>query len=182
MQEDCLKFTNACSICGPLRSRNMAKAPVIPIPTPSRPFEVIHVDHKGPLPRSDKYTNILVVVCALTRYTLYLPVPNTTADETLKTLVARVFSVFGYPLMIVSDNGPAFISGLMKEMSKFYGFRPVPILPYNAQANGAAEASVKRIKLLLDRHTRDYAEWHKILPLAQLQLNSHVHTGHQISP
>jgi hypothetical protein len=67
-------------------------------------------------------------------------------------------------------------------MAKYFGYRHVFILPYNAQANGMAEASVKRVKLLLDRHTEGYAEWHKILPLAQLQLNSHVHSGTGISP
>ena len=58
----------------------------------------------------------------------------------------------------------------------------MPILPYNAAANGTAEASVKRIKLLLDRHTKGCDEWHRVLPLAQLQLNSHVHTGTDMSP
>ena len=80
----------------------------------------------------------------------------------------RVFSVFGYPLLMVTDNGPAFTADLQKEMAQYYGFRHVPILPYNANANGTAEASVKRIKTLLDRHTKKYADWHRILPLAQL--------------
>lgn len=53
---------------------------------------------------------------------------------------------------------------------------------HNAAANGVAEASVKRIKLLLDRHTEGYAEWHKILPLAQQQLNHHTHSGTGVSP
>lgn len=182
MQSDCADFTQACSICGELRSHARARAPVEAVPTPSRPFNVIHVDHKGPLPRSGKYTNILVVVCALTRYTLYIPVVSTTAEETLKVLLARVFCVFGYPLVMVSDNGPAFVSGLQQQMAAFFGFRHIPILPYNAAANGVAESSVKRIKLLLDRHLDGYADWHKILPLAQLQLNCHVHTGLRTSP
>lgn len=182
MEQDCRAFTLACSVCGSVRSRTLQSAEVVPVASPSRPFEVIHIDHKGPLPKSGPYTSILVVVCALTRFTLYIPVQSQTAEETLKTLTARVFAVFGYPLVLVSDNGPAFRNELMQHMSKFFGFRHCPILPYNAQANGAAEASVKRIKLLLDRHCKGYVDWHKILPLAQLQLNTHVHTGHQMSP
>jgi hypothetical protein len=182
MEADCRDFTNACTVCAARRSRNLAKAPTATVPTPSRPFQVIHIDHKGPLPRSGKYTNILVVTCALTRFTLYIPVSSTSADETLRTLLARVFCVFGYPLVIVSDNGPAFISTLCAEMASYFGYRHVPVLPYSAQANGIAESSVKRIKLLLDRHCEGYADWHKILPLAQLQLNTHVHTGTNVSP
>ena len=182
INRDCHDYANACTLCGGVRSRNLVKAPVVPVATPSRPFQVIHVDHKGPLPRSGKFTNILVVVCALTRFTLYIPVVNVTAEETQKALVARVFSIFGVPLVVITDNGPAFRSGLQKQMADFFGFRHVPILPYNAAANGTAEASVKRIKLLLDRHTRGYDEWHRVLPLAQLQLNSHIHTGTDMSP
>jgi hypothetical protein len=107
--------------------------------------------------------------------------PNVTAMETQKALMTHVFSIFGFPLVMVSDTGPAFRSDLQGHMADFFGFRHIPILPYNAAANGTAEASVKRIKLLLDRHTKGYAEWHHVLPLAQLQLNSHVHTGTDMS-
>ena len=56
--------------------------------------------------------------------------------------------------------------------SRFYGYRHIHILPFNPQANGTAEAAVKRIKLLLDRQTDGYKDWHALLPLAQHQLNS----------
>jgi len=67
-------------------------------------------------------------------------------------------------------------------MSEFFGYRHIFILPYNAQANGTAESAVKRIKLLLDRQTEGYADWHKQLPLAQLLLNTTVHTGTGVTP
>ena len=91
MRADCLDFVNACVVCAGVRSRSLVKAPVVPIPTPERPFNVIHIDHKGPLPRSGRFSNILVVTCALTRFTLYIPVESTTADETLKVLMSRLF-------------------------------------------------------------------------------------------
>ena len=75
----------------------------------------------SPLPRSGEYTNILVVVCALTRFTLYIPVPNVTAAETQKALMTHVFSIFGFPLVIVSDNGPAFRSNLQKKLPTSLG-------------------------------------------------------------
>ena len=184
LPHDCEDFTAACSVCGRVRSGGVQKVPDQPMPTPSQPFSVIHVDHKGPLPPQPgcKFTNILVVVCALTRFTLFIPVINVTAEETLRQLVARVFCVFGTPAVIVSDNGPAFLSDLSAAAAKFYGYRHIHTLPYNPQANGVAEASVKRIKLLLDRQTKDYAEWHKLLPLAQHMLNTTVHTSTGLTP
>ena len=184
MDADCLDFVRTCTVCGQRASRPLQRAVHGTVPTPSTPFSVIHVDHKGPLPskRSDKYNNILVVTCALTRFTLLIPVTSTTAEETLRALVARVFCVFGHPAVIVSDNGPAFCSGLSDAAANFFGYRHIHILPYNAQANGVAEASVKRIKLLLDRHTSGYADWHKPLPLLQSMLNTTTHTSTGVSP
>jgi hypothetical protein len=40
---------------------------------------------------------------------------------------------------MISDNGPAFINNLQRATSRFFGHRHVPILPYNAAANGAAD-------------------------------------------
>ena len=184
LAQDCVDFTATCSVCGPLQSGQRQRTPEQPIPTPSQPFSVIHVDHKGPLPRppGTKFTNILVVVCALTRFALFIPVEGTTAEETLKALVSRVFCVFGTPAVIVSDNGPAFRSKLSSAASNFFGYRHIHTLPYNPQANGVAEAAVKRIKLLLDRQTVDYANWHTLLALSQQMLNTTVHTGLGITP
>jgi len=182
MAEDCNDFTRACTICQARLSKPLGSAVSHPIPTSSTPFSVLHIDHKGPLPRAGKFVHILVVGCALTRFTLFIPVQDVGAETTLKTLVARVFCIFGYPLIVVSDNGPAFRSLLAVAFAKFFGYRHIFILPYNAQANGAAESNVKRIKLLLDRHTDGYADWPHQLPLAQLLLNTTTHTGTGMTP
>ena len=182
--QDCEDFTAQCQLCSERRSGGLQRVPPQPVPTPSQPFSVIHVDHKGPLPRQpgSRYTNILVTVCALTRFALFIPVEGTTADETLRVLVARVFCVFGTPAVIISDNGPAFRNELVEKASHFYGYRHIHTLPYNPQANGVAEATVKRIKLLLEKQTKDYADWHRLLPLAQHMLNTTVHTAMGLSP
>jgi len=107
---------------------------------------------------------------------------GTTALETLQLLVSRVFCIFGNPAVIVTDNGPAFRSELTTAASAFYGYRHIHTLPYNPQANGTAEAAVKRIKLLLDRQTQGYVGWQKILPLSQHMLNTTIHTSIGMTP
>ena len=185
MFADCCTFTSACAVCEALAARPLNKVASNPIPTPARPFTVLHVDHadfrgrpSGPL----RYLHILVATCALTRFTLFIPVNSTTAEETLKALNAKVFCIFGPPLVLVSDNGPAFISNLAKTCGRFWGYRHMHILPYNSQANGIAESSVKRIKLLLDRHCQGHKNWHVQLPTLQLKLNADTHTGTGVSP
>jgi hypothetical protein len=179
----CLDVCNTCSVCNPLKSRPLQRVAVAPIPTPSLPFSVIHVDHKGVMPRSGgKYYHIMVVTCALTRYTRLIPCVSVSGDETLRLLNHHIFSVFGAPAVLVTDNGPAFVNSLMTAAANFYGYRHVHILPYNAQANGTAESSVKRIKELLDKHCKGYTEWHATLPEFQRLLNCTTHSTTGVSP
>ena len=146
-------------------------------PTPSLPFEVIHLDFKGPMKGSDEFDHILVVVCALTRYVVYIATKGRAATTVFRGLVNHVFSVFGPPRAIVSDNANEFRGELAEEMSKYLGYRKIHVLPWRPQANGIAEAAVKRIKLLLTKHTQRFNQWHKVLALAQYALNTSIHHG-----
>ena len=182
MERECHDFVAACHICGSTRSQGTIDAEPRASPTPSAPFQVIHVDHKGPLPLSGGYAHVLVVVCALTKYTLYIPVADTTGASTLRALQDRVFAYFGYPLVIISDNGSAFANKLMKASEALYGYRQVFVMPHTPQANGLAEAAVKKIKLIFDRHTTDYQGWHLLCGMAQTAINCRVSSGTMESP
>ena len=177
MQADCEHFVRDCRHCG---ARRPVPAPQVDpghAPTPRLPFEVIHLDFKGPLKGSEEFDNILVVVCALTRYVIYIATKGRKATTVFRELVNRVFSVFGPPRAIVSDNANEFRGELAEEMSKYLGYRKVHVLPWRPQANGTAEAAVKRIKLLLSKHTQRFNQWHKVLSLAQYALNTSIHHG-----
>ena len=185
MGTDCSAFTVRCKVCSSLAAKPLNKVATNPIPTPARPFTVIHVDHadfRGRVSGPMRYQYILIVTCALTRFTLFIPTTSSTAEDTLKALSKNVFCIFGPPLIMVSDNGPAFISAMAAESSTFWGYRHIHILPYNSQANGIAEASVKRIKLLLDRHCKGHRNWHVLIPVLQLKLNTDIHSGIKTSP
>ena len=139
MERECHDFVAACHVCGATRSQGTIGADAGVSPTPSAPFQVIHLDHKGPLPLSGGYAHVLVVVCALTKFTLYIPVKDTTGLSTFIALRDRVFSVFGYPLVVISDNGSAFANKLMKASQRLYGYRQIFVMPHTPQANGLAE-------------------------------------------
>eukprot|EP00965_Chrysotila_dentata_P070823 2341051-Pleurochrysis_carterae.AAC.1 len=71
------------------------------------------------MPRSldTEFHYVLVVVCGLTRFTIAIPVPDTTADTTLRALVARVFTIHSIPLVLKSDNGQPFVSEMSEAMA-----------------------------------------------------------------
>lgn len=89
----------------------------------------------------------------------------------------RVFSIFGCPLVIISDNGRAFANNLMKASEALYGFRWIYVMPNTPQANGLAEAAVKKLKIILDRHTTEYQNWLPIISMAQMTVNQRTPNG-----
>ena len=181
MEGECHSFAAACEKCGGTRSQATMVIPIGSAPTPTRPFEVIHLDHKGELPACDSYRHVLAVVCALTKFTLYIPTKTTTAVETLDALITHVFSIFGHPLVIIADNGPAFANKLMDASTQLYGYRMIHVMPYTPMANGLAEAAVKKLKIALDRHTgSDYNGWKALLPAIQSCVNQRLSRDTQI--
>lgn len=171
MKEECLAFVLACKHCGERKSQAVIGAPAATAPTPDHPFQVVHVDHKSGLPLSRGYTSVLVAVCALTRFTLYIPVRDLSGPTTLRALIDEVFSVFGIPLVIISDNGSSFANKLMTASEKLYGYRWIYVMPHTPQANGMAEAAVKKLKIMLDRNTSDYLDWAPLIKPFQAAIN-----------
>ena len=183
LPKDCAAFTQACRTCAERDATVPNQVPAGYHPTPELPFDSVYVDCKKPHKESGGFKYILVVVCALTRWTVYIPMEAIDGASVFRALFNHVFCLFGVPrTALVSDNGPEFRNNLMDEMAQYLGYRKVNVLPWHPQANGIAEAAVKRIKLLLDRHTTRYHEWHKILPLAQYALNTEVTAGFKLSP
>ena len=184
ISRDCDLFVSACEPCNARRLFGGVKTRYHSRDDPPFPFHTLCIDYKH-APRispSGGYRYILVVVCALTRFTLYIPAKTLTAHETLELLASHVFSIFSRPHVIVCDNGSEFHNEGMELMSNYVGLRCVHVLPYSAFANGQAEQGVARISRLLHKHTRYYKEWDKALPQLQNALNSVRHTVTGISP
>jgi len=181
MYGDCEVYVSQCEVCAGRQVQGFANADVGSRPEPPYPFHTIHIDHKDLSSRpAGGYSYILVVVCALTRYKIFIPVKDTKAETTFSALIDRVTSIYGMPHAIVADN--AFRTVLMDEMSKFLGFRATKILPYTPQANSAAETGVKGVLNLLNKHTLRHADWHTCLPILSFALNTVVHKSTGLSP
>lgn len=65
----------------------------------------------------------------------------------------------------------------MNAAQELFGYRAIHVTPYTPEANGLAEAGVKKLKLLLDRHTREYRNWVSILPSCQFSVNQWLSKG-----
>ena len=72
------------------------------------PFEVLHLDHIGPL-NTDAHGNeyILVIIDAFSRWVELFPTKSMTAVKTVSVMLNHI-GRFGNPEVIHTDQGPAF--------------------------------------------------------------------------
>ena len=80
------------------------------------PFEVLHLDHIGPLTKNahgNEY--ILVIIDAFLRWVELFPTKSTTAVETASVILNHI-GRFGSPEVIHTDQRPAFHNELVQEL------------------------------------------------------------------
>ena len=64
-------------------------------------------------------------------------------------LYENIFSRFGYPVRLVTDNAPAFKVGALVKMCQSMGIQLVHFTSYYPQGNGLAESSNKSLDKII---------------------------------
>jgi len=95
---------------------------LMPNSIPKKPWTHISADFITKLPIAQRYDSILVVVDKLTKIVHFIP----TTEKTLAEGLARLFrdnmwKLHGLSESIISDRGPQFIAGLMRELNQMLG-------------------------------------------------------------
>lgn len=149
---------------------------------PTKPFQVLHVDHFGPLPQTiDGYKHILVIVDAFTRYTWFFPSRSTTTKETCE-LFSLLFNIFGIPEEIVSDRGTSFTSlefSSYLDLSKIKHRKVAVASPW---ANGLAERVNRFLKSSLTKLIEGPQDWKLHLDKVQYVVNNTVNSSTKMTP
>ena len=95
------------------------------------PFERVHIDFIGPLPETTKGNSyILVLVDQFTKWVEIIPLPSQTAEETARAAMNEVFTRFGCPFTIHSDQGRNFESALFKSICRTLHIHKTRTTPY----------------------------------------------------
>ncbi|KAK3750552.1 hypothetical protein QZH41_011085, partial [Actinostola sp. cb2023] len=129
-----------CQSCAKTRNDPPA-APLYPWCWPMKPWQRLHVDFAT---FSGKH--YLIVVDAHSKWPEVIgPMSTTTAESTTNAL-RSIFSRFGLPEQIVSDNGPPFQSSEYELFLKMNGIQRVLTSPYHQSSNGQAERFVQTFK------------------------------------
>ena len=180
MWTDCEQFVAHCEVCSSRRTTQLKPTLGGMLHEPPFPFHTVHIDHKT-LSESGGFNYVLIVTCRLTRFTMAIPQRKQNAHETIIALM-RVFTIFGMPTRMYSDNGPAFKNEMVDAFKQYAGLRHIKVLPNSPQANSPAEQGVRRVADLLHKHTLRHKDWHRTLGAITFALNSTVHSSTQVTP
>lgn len=104
------------------------------------PMERVHIDFLGPLPKTARGNeHILMMVDQFTKWVECVPLPSQTADVTARAAVNELFSRFGMPFQVHSDQGRNFESKLFAAVCKALHIHKTRTTPYRPSANGQVE-------------------------------------------
>lgn len=175
MREDIIKYIKTCDICQRTRPENQKPAGKLQqMPDTSTPFEIVGIDFVGPLTRSSKGNeHVLVLTDYGTRYAVTKAVRNANAAAVAKFLLEEIYLKFGTPKQLVSDRGTPFLSGLVEELMKLMGTRHTPTTAYHPQCNGLTERLNKTLKNIIKKFVSSHhRDWDEILPFATFAYNT----------
>lgn len=120
LKRDVAKFCRTCHTCQIVGKPNqlIPPAPLSPIPVVGEAFEEMLVDCVGPLPKTKSGNQYLcTIMCRATRFPEAIPLQKITAPVILRMLI-KLFSTFGLPKVIQTDQGTNFLSRVFAQTLK----------------------------------------------------------------
>ena len=148
------------------------------------PFQVWSMDVLGPLRASSEgHQYLLTLKDVFSKWFEAVPLDNTTSEKVLRAL-QTLYSRFGYPLPVHTDNATYFRSQEMQEAFLRAGVKLTftVVSQYNPQSN-SVERTHRDLNTMLRVPCHQHAaDWEEVLPAAILALRSAVHESTGVTP
>ena len=175
MDKQIEEIAKSCSSCHKVRN-NPPLAPLHPWEFPQEPWHRVHIDFAGPY--EDRM--FLVAVDAHSKWPEVTIMKSTTTEKTIEAL-GEMFSRFGSPTQLVSDNGPQLVSQEMEAFLQANGVQHITSAPYHPATNGLAERFVQTMKHAL-KTSQGQGTLHQRLHKFLLNYRNSPHATTKTSP
>ena len=124
-------------------------------------FDVWGIDFMGPFPISKNCSYILVAVDYVSKWVVAMACYFNDAKIVVKFLHKHIFTRFGTPHALISDEGTHFINHLLEEVLIKYNIQHRVATAYHPQTNSLVGFSNREIKGILAKivkpHRKDWA-------------------------
>ena len=109
------------------------------------------MDFIGPFPPSYNYLYILLTVDYVSKWVEVISTRTNDAKVVAQFLRSHIFSRFGTPRALITNNGTHFCNKMIDRVLQKYGVRYRTSLAYHPHSNGQAEVSNREIKSILEK-------------------------------
>eukprot|EP00794_Sanderia_malayensis_P006406 gene6406-biopygen4734 len=142
------------------------------------------MDYMGPLPETSRGNrHLLVIMDHFTKWCEVFPTKDQKARTVASILVSKVFSRFGPPNVLHSDQGRNFESNLMHEICDLMGIHKSRTTAYHPQCDGLVERQNRTLQNMLvpfvSSHKDDWDLW---VDLVAFAYNTSCHESTGFSP
>lgn len=185
MYSDIKNYVNNCVVCSLAKTRQLQPDAPLHARSPTKPFEMISLDVLGPYPEAVGTANryILIIEDVFSKWVEAQPLKEVKSRQLLEVLETHVTSRYGYPRVIVSDNGGVFISNDMRRFCETHDIQQLFSSTSHQQANPVerrVQELKKVLKVLLMNSRESY--WERKLSKALQVLRSRVNRATGQSP
>jgi len=156
----------------------------MPNSIPEKPWTHILADFIIKLSLAQRYDSILVVVDRLTKMVHFIPITEKTLAEGLARLFRdNVWKLHGLPKSIISDRGPQFAAGLIRELNEMLGIKSKLSMAFHPQTDEQTERINQELeqylRMFIDHRQEQWPEW---LGTAEFAYNNKAHSSTRMSP
>ncbi|KAJ9538724.1 hypothetical protein OSB04_031457 [Centaurea solstitialis] len=158
--KDAFEFVKSCDACQ--RTGNLSQRNEMPLNNilEVELFDVWGIDFMGPFPMSFNNQFILVAVDYVSKWVEASACPRNDAKTVINFLQKNIFSRFGTPRALISDEGTHFVNKMLSTVLEKYNIRHKISTAYHPQTNGLAELSNREIKSILEKVVKpDRKDW-----------------------
>lgn len=183
MFRDVANYVRRCETCQHYKVSQQKTPGTMHCTPASTPWEVISADFMGPFPRSTHgNTTLLVINDKYTKWSELVPLHNATTPALIAALRTRIFSRFGWPRTLITDNGKQFVSNQFQKFLQQCNIHQRCNAPYAPQSNPTERAN-RVIKTMIAQYIEnDHRRWDEHLPELMFALNTAIHTSTGFSP
>jgi len=179
-------FVRSCDLCQRVKSRNHPVAGLPqPLELPAGRWTDISLDFVTDLPTTeDSFNAILTVTDRFSKRVHFIPcVKAITAVGTATLLLKHVIAYHGWPQSITSDRDPRFCSNVWTALFEQSGTKLKMSTAAHPQTDGASERANRTVQTYLRAFVNfRQTSWDRLLPLAELAINSRPNTVTKMSP
>jgi RNase H-like domain found in reverse transcriptase/Integrase zinc binding domain/Chromo (CHRromatin Organisation MOdifier) domain len=185
MDEEIKLYVTTCHSCQKNKPSHQLPVGLLkPLEIPNRQWSHVSMDFIGPLPKSNGYNAIAVVVDKLTKLVHLIATTTTvTAKEVALLFYDNVVRLHGVPEAIITDRDTRFTSLLWKELMKLMSIQQRMSSAFHPQSDGQTERTNRTLETMLRHYVNGRNnDWAIHLTAAEIAINNCQQSSTKYSP